>query len=112
MSKPKQTIDAGDIYTEPEIILQIGISKTFNLKDSDKKHRGESFLDKKTLRFGGIRRVSDDVGHQILGINTRKKDVEYEGLAIPFLIFGTQTRLSNLRFGVINRITKKPATAN
>ncbi len=84
MSKPQQSIDADDIYTEPEIISQIGISKTFNLTDSDKEHRGESFLDEKTLRFGGIRRVSEDTANQILVIDRPQKDKEYHGLAIPY----------------------------
>jgi putative DNA primase/helicase len=71
-------------FLEPQINTIVGISEKFNLTASDIEHRGKSFTDEKTLRLGGIRRVSDDVGHQILGINTRKKDVDYDGLAIPY----------------------------
>jgi Domain of unknown function (DUF927)/Domain of unknown function (DUF3854) len=73
-----------DLYREPKIKSVIGISETFNLEQSDLEHRGKSFLDEKTLRLAGIRRVSDDVGHQILGKDTRQKDVEYSGLSIPY----------------------------
>ncbi len=71
-------------YNEPEINSVIGISKDFNLSPSDIEHRAKSFTDEQTLRLGGIRRVSDDVGHQILSINTRKEGVDYNALAIPY----------------------------
>ena len=80
----KQSADIENNYTEPEISSIIGISEDFNLTPSDIEHRSKSFLDEKTLRLGGIRRVSDDVGHQILDITTRKKGVNYDGLAIPY----------------------------
>jgi putative DNA primase/helicase len=72
------------IYREPKVKSILGISEQFNLTASDIEHRGKSFTDEKTLKLGGIRRVSDDVGHQILNIDTRKKDVDYNGLAIPY----------------------------
>ncbi|MEJ7862367.1 MAG: DUF927 domain-containing protein [Pyrinomonadaceae bacterium] len=71
-------------FSEPQINSIIGISEEFNLSTSDIEHRSKSFLNENTLRLGGVRRVSDDVGHQILGINTRKKGVDYDGLAIPY----------------------------
>lgn len=71
------------IYHEPKINSIIGISPTFNLSEEDLKRRGESFLTEQTLRLAGVRRVSNDVGHQILSKDTRQKDVEYAGLGIP-----------------------------
>lgn len=47
-------------------------------------HRSKAFVDERTLRLGGIRRVSDDEGHQVLVINTPKKGVDYNGLVIPY----------------------------
>jgi uncharacterized protein (DUF927 family) len=72
-----------NLFSEPDVKSILGISKKFNLTDRDIEHRAKSFTDEKTLRLGGIRRVSDDVGHQILGIDTRRADVDYNGLAIP-----------------------------
>ncbi len=72
------------IFSEPQINSTIGISKEFNLSPSDLKHRGRSFLDEQALRLAGIRRVSDDVGHQILVIDRPQKDVANHGLAIPY----------------------------
>ncbi|MDQ3713854.1 MAG: DUF3854 domain-containing protein, partial [Acidobacteriota bacterium] len=71
-------------FSEPQINSTIGISKEFNLSPSDLEHRGKSFLDEQALRRAGIRRVSDDVGHQILVIDRPQKDVEYHGLAVPY----------------------------
>src|SRR5688500_2734980 len=72
------------IYTEPIINSAIGIDSNFNLTKDDLETRGKSFLDEKTLRLAGSRRVSDDVGHQLLNISTREKDIKYSGLAIPY----------------------------
>jgi uncharacterized protein (DUF927 family) len=71
-------------FPEPQINSIIEINKEFNLSISDIEHRSKSFLNENTLRLGGVRRISDDVGHQILGITTRQKDVDYDGLAIPY----------------------------
>ncbi len=73
-----------EIYHEPKINSTIGISRDFNLSDADLKKRGSSFLSEQALRLAGVRRVNDDVGHQILGKEARFKDVEYAGLAIPY----------------------------
>jgi hypothetical protein len=73
-----------NFHTEPEIHSVIGISEKFNLSNDDIEHRAKSFVSESALRLGGIRRVNDDVGHQILGIDTRKKDTDYNGLVIPY----------------------------
>ncbi len=73
-----------NFHTEPEIRSVIGISEKFNLSKDDIEHRAKSFVNESALRLGGIRRVNDDVGHQILGIDTRKKDTDYDGLVIPY----------------------------
>lgn len=74
-------------YHEPEIKSILGISQKFNLTNEDLSNRGTSFLDENILRLGGIRRVSDDQGHQILGISTRQKGTNYNGIAIPYFDF-------------------------
>lgn len=75
---------SNELYQEPKIKSVVGISKAFNLDLSDLSERGKSFLDRRTLQLAGLRRVSDDVGHQILGKDRPQKDVEYHGLAIPY----------------------------
>ena len=75
------------IYHEPPINSIVGISPTFNLTNEDLQKRSNSFLDANTLRLAGVRRVNDDVAHQILGKDARIKDVEYAGLAIPYFQF-------------------------
>lgn len=73
-----------EIYHEPKIKSVIGVSETFNLESSDLERRGKSFLDRRTLQLAGLRRVSDDIGHQILGKDRPQKDVVYKGLGIPY----------------------------
>jgi putative DNA primase/helicase len=73
-----------EIYHEPKINSTIGISPTFNLTASDIEYRSKSFLNEQALKLAGLRRVSEDVAHQILGKETRFKDVEYAGLGIPY----------------------------
>ncbi len=75
------------IYHEPPINSIVGISSTFNLTYEDLQKRSSSFLDAQTLRLAGVRRVNNDIAHQILGKETRIKDVEYAGLAIPYFQF-------------------------
>ncbi len=76
-----------EIYHEPPINSIVGISSTFNLTNEDLQKRSSSFLDAQTLQLAGVRRVSNDVGHQILGKEKRIKDEEYAGLAIPYFQF-------------------------
>lgn len=71
-------------FLEPEIISIVGVSKNFNLTESDIEHRSKSFADEHTLRLGGIRRVSEDTANQVLSIDRPKKDVDYRGLGIPY----------------------------
>lgn len=83
------------IYHEPKISSIVGISSTFNLTGEDLQQRGKSFVDETTLRLAGVRRLSDDIAHQVLlKDNDRRKDVLYEGLGIPYFVFddtGTRT---------------------
>lgn len=81
-AKRKKTMT--ELYHEPQINSTLyGFPKDFNLTADDIAHRSMSFVDEQTLRLGGVRRVNNDVGHQILGLDTRKND--YSGLAIPYL---------------------------
>lgn len=80
-----QTVSTQKVsYCEPPINTAIGISPEFNLLDSDLERRGKSFLDEKTLRLAGIRRITDDQGHQNMGYDWRKKGFFLSGLAIPY----------------------------
>lgn len=60
------------------------IGKDFNLEPADIEHRAKSYVDKKTLRLMGVRRASDDQGHQLMGYTFRKADFVLSGLAIPY----------------------------
>lgn len=60
------------------------INPEFNLTATDIQHRSKSYVDEKTLRLAGIRRISADEGYQIMGYTWRKKDFNLSGLAIPF----------------------------
>lgn len=62
----------------------LGIAESFNLTNDDLNNRRKSFLDKKTLEMAGIRRVNNDVGHQILNLESRKAYVSYQGVVIPY----------------------------
>jgi hypothetical protein len=73
-----------ELYQEPKIRSVVGVSETFNLESADLENRGKSFLNRRTLQLAGVRRLSDDVGHQILGKDRPQKDVEYKGLGIPY----------------------------
>lgn len=75
---------AQQIYNEPKITSVTGVSEDFNLTSEDIVQREKSFINEKALRLAGARRVSDDIGHQILGKDRPQKDVEYKGLAIPY----------------------------
>lgn len=83
-----------EIYREPKINSIIGVSPTFNLTDEDLKKRGQSFINENTLRLAGVRRVSDDVGHQILSNSRPQAGVSFEGLAIPYFNFGDVGKLA------------------
>jgi len=100
-----------NLFSEPVINSTIGISEQFNLTASDIEHRARSFTDENTLRLGGIRRVSDDVGHQILNIDTRKKDVDYTALAIPYFNIWNSNAILNITFGLTSPATTSAATA-
>lgn len=61
------------------------IGRDFNLSSADIEHRSKSYVDEKTLRLMGVRRISDDQGYQIMGYDWRKADFVLSGLAIPYL---------------------------
>lgn len=79
---------AQNLYCEPPVKSLIDISETFNLTANDIEHRSQSFVNEMALRLGGIRRVCNDVSHQALGIETRKKDDDLAGLSIPYFDIG------------------------
>lgn len=61
------------------------ITQSFNLERRDIEHRLKSYVDEKTLRLMGVRRITDDQGYQIMGYDWRKADFQLSGLAIPYL---------------------------
>ncbi len=92
-----------EIYHEPAFSSIVGISRTFNLTRNDLQQRGKSFVSETALRLAGVRRVSDDEGHQVLLKNQPQKDVVYSGVAIPYFNFNEKGKPSNVSEWTVRR---------